>query len=307
MKLGFVSAILPELSLEEVLFFAADEGFDCVEIMCWPKGRASRRYAGITHIDVGNFKAADAKKINQLCKETGVSISALGYYPNPLTPNVKEARIYVEHIRKMIKAASLLGINRVNSFVGRDWTKNVDDNWSRFLRTWKPIIRYAEKQGVKVGIENCPMHFTNDEWPAGKNLATTPAIWKRMWKDIPSRNFGLNYDPSHLVWQFMDYIEPIKNHSNKFFHVHAKDARVDYDRLNQVGTMANPNEYHTPKLPGMGDVDWGKFFGALTDARYKGAVCVEIEDRAYEKTLRDRQAALRQSYNYLRQFVPERD
>ncbi len=307
LKLGFVSAILPEISLEELLYFAADEGYDCVEVMCWPKGKSSRRYAGITHIDVDGFTKAKAASINQLCKETGVSISALGYYPNPLSPDIKESRVYTDHIRKVIRATSLLGLKNMNTFVGRDWTKNVEDNWPRFLKTWKPIIKYAEKLKVKIGIENCPMFFTNDEWPGGKNLATSPAIWRKMFKDIPSRYFGLNYDPSHLVWQHMDYILPIEHFSKKFFHVHAKDARVDYDRLNEVGALANPNEYHTPKLPGMGDIDWGMFFSALTDSSFEGAVCVEVEDRAYEKTLADRKAAVRQSYNYLRQFIPERD
>lgn len=306
MQLGFVSAILPELSLEEVLKFAAQTGFDCVELMCWPKGKAERRYAGVTHLDVQKFTADDAAKVNALARAAGVTISGLGYYPNPLTADREEAMVYVQHIRRVIRAAALLGINRMNTFIGRDWTLSVDDNWPRFLEVWPPIIAYAEEQGVKVGIENCPMFFTDDEWPGGKNLAHSPAVWRRMFEAIPSDHFGLNYDPSHMVWQFMDYLKPIRDFSDRLFHVHAKDVRLDRHRLDEVGIMANPLEYHSPKLPGLGEVDWGKFVSVLGDAGYDGPVCVEVEDRAYEGSLAARQASLVQSHDYLRQFIPRR-
>ncbi len=305
MQLGFVSAILPELSLEEVLKFAAQTGFDCVELMCWPKGKAERRYAGVTHLDVQKFTADDAAKVNALARAAGVTISGLGYYPNPLTADREEAMVYVQHIRRVIRAAALLGINRMNTFIGRDWTLSVDDNWPRFLEVWPPIIAYAEEQGVKVGIENCPMFFTDDEWPGGKNLAHSPAVWRRMFEAIPSDHFGLNYDPSHMVWQFMDYLKPIRDFSDRLFHVHAKDVRLDRHRLDEVGIMANPLEYHNPKLPGLGEVDWGKFISVLGDAGYDGPVCVEVEDRAYEGSLEGRKAALVQSHTFLRQFIPK--
>ncbi len=306
MKLGFVSAIVPDLSLEEIVQLAAAEGYDCIEVCCWPKGKAERRYAGVTHIDVtAGFARSDAARVNDLFAAAGVSISGLGYYPNPLSPDAAEAKAAVAHIKKVIRAAALLGVGRVNTFVGRDWTKSVDANWPRFLRTWRPLVKFAEDQGVRIGIENCPMLFSNDEWPGGKNLAHTPAIWRRMFADIPSKCFGLNYDPSHLVWQQVDYIAPIREFAGRIFHVHAKDARVDYDGLDAHGVLALPPKYHTPKLPGLGDVEWGPFFSALTDARYAGPVCVEVEDRAYEGGLALRTASLRQSATYLRQFIPK--
>ncbi len=307
MKLGFVSAILPDLSLEKVLQFAKQEGYDCVELMCWPKGKAERRYAGITHIDVADFSTEDAQQVNKLTSKYGIEISGLGYYPNPLTPELGEAKVYTEHIKKVIKASALLGVNQMNTFIGRDWTKSINDNWQRFIETWTPIIRYAEEQGVKVGIENCPMFFTDDEWPGGKNLAFSPAIWERMFTEIPSDYFGLNYDPSHMIWQFMDYLEPMRNFADKLFHIHAKDVRIDQHKLNKVGIMANPNEFHTPKLPGLGDVDWGKFISVLGDAGYDGPICVEVEDRAFEGSLEARKASLRQSATYLRQYIPKAD
>ncbi len=147
------------------------------------------------------------------------------------------------------------------------------------------------------------MIFTADEWPGGKNLATTPAIWRKMYADISSDYFGLNYDPSHLIWQHMNYLKPIQEFRNKLFHIHAKDARLDQNKLDEAGIMAHPNTYHTPKLPGLGDVDWGKFFSHLTDTGYQGAVCVEVEDRAFEGSFEDRKRSLVQAHAYLRQFV----
>jgi len=305
MQLGFVTAILPDLSFQEVLEFAAEEGFDCVEVMCWPKGKAERRYAGVTHIDATDFTEKDAEEIKTLTDKTGVQISALSYYPNPLTPNADEAKVAQEHIRKVIRASAMLGINRMNSFVGRDWTKSVEENWPVFEDVWQPIIKYAEEQGVYVGIENCPMLFTNDEWPGGKNLAISPAIWRRMYESIPSKYFGLNYDPSHLIWMHMDYLQPMQDFSERIFHVHAKDVRLDPALINEHGILAYPNLWHTPKLPGMGDVDWGKFFSILTDTGYTGPVCVEVEDRAFEGSLEARKLSLRQSLTYLRQYVPK--
>ena len=303
LQLGFVSAILPDLTLEEVAQFAAETGYTCVEVMCWPKGKAERRYAGVTHLDVADISKGEAARIRDAMAAKGVTISGLGYYPNPLAPDTAEAKVYVQHLKKVIRAAELLGVLVVNTFVGRDYTKSVDDNWPRFLKTWTPLIAFAEDHGVKIGIENCPMSFTKDEWPGGKNLATSPAIWKRMFADIPSPNFGLNFDPSHFVWQQMDYCKAMREFAGRLVHMHAKDARIDIDRLNDVGILAYPNLYHTPKLPGLGDVNWNKFFSTLTETGYSGGLCVEVEDRAYEGSLELRKQSLRQSFNYLRQFI----
>lgn len=304
LTLGFVSAILPDLNLEEVLAFAAQNGFSCVEVMCWPKGKAERRYAGITHIDVTGFTKADAAKVLELTAKYGVSISGLGYYPNPLAPNADEAKVYCEHLKEVIKAAKLLGVGVVNTFIGRDYTQTLDENWPRFLKTWRPLIAFAEKNGIKIGIENCPMSFTKDEWPGGKNLMVSPAVWRRAFNDIPSDSFGLNFDPSHFILQHMDYLKAMREFGPKLFHMHAKDARIDRDRLNEHGVFAFPNLWHTPKLPGLGDVEWGKFFSVLTETGYNGGVCIEVEDRAFEGSLDLRKASLIQSGRFLKNFIP---
>ena len=301
--LGFVSAILAEKSFEEVFRFASENGFKCVEVMCWPVGKAERRYAGVTHIDVDKLDQSTVDHIRQVIEDTGVYISGLGYYPNPLEADEEQSDYYFAHIRKVIDAAALLGVPVVNTFVGRDPATSVDDNFKRFADKWPPIVSYASGKGIKIGIENCPMFFTDDEWPGGKNLATTPAIWDRMFDVIPDPNFGLNYDPSHLIWQHMDEVQVIYDYHSRFHHVHAKDVKVYRDKLNRVGIMANPLEYHSPKIPGLGDVRWKDFFSALTSVGYRGPVCIEVEDRAFESNETDIITSILQSRNYLSQFL----
>jgi sugar phosphate isomerase/epimerase len=301
MQLGFVSAIFPDLSLEEVIGFAADEGFACVELMCWPPGGTDRRYAGVTHVDVTRLDDDQAGHIRDLVRKQGVTISALGYYPNPLDPDPDHRRVLVAHLKKVIAAAPHLDVRLVNTFIGRDPTRSLEANWPLFQQVWPELVQHAEAEGVKLGIENCPMLFSLDEWPGGKNLAVSPAIWEAMFQKIPSSHLGLNFDPSHLVWQHIDYVRCVREFGRRIFHVHAKDTRVDTDRLYSVGILGLG--WHTPKLPGLGDVEWGKLFSALTDAAYRGSVCIEVEDRAFEGSLADRKRSLRQSKRFLEQFV----
>lgn len=299
-KLGFVSAILADLPLEGVLRTAAACGYDAVELMCWPRGKAERRYAGVTHVDVD---VDDPEAVAALCARYGIAVTALGYYPNLLCADRDEAARCKAHLEKVIAYAPRIGVGVVNTFVGRDPAKSVDDNWPAFLDVWPGIVAHAEACGVKIGIENCPMLYTGDEWPGGKNLAVSPRVWRRMFDAIPSASFGLNYDPSHLVWQFVDPVAPIREFAPRFVHLHAKDVRIDRARLDDVGILAAPLDYHTPKLPGLGEIDWGRFFGALSDSPYQGPVVVEVEDRAYEGSLQAREAALRQAARYLRNFL----
>jgi sugar phosphate isomerase/epimerase len=301
MHLGFVSAILRDQSFEEVLDVAKAIGYQTVEMMCWPVGKSDRRYAGVMHVDVAELTQTKADDLRAAADKRGVSISGLGYYPNPLAADPAEREMYVGHLHKVVKAARLLKLAVVNTFVGRDPLKSIDDNWPAFLEVWPDLVKFAEDHDIRIGIENCPMIFSKDEWPGGKNLATTPVVWRRMFEAIPSANFGLNLDPSHLVWLMIDPVPVIREFAARIHHVHAKDARIDHDKLQDIGTMGL--DWHTPKLPGMGDVKWSRFFGALTDAGYRGAVCVEVEDRSFEKTLEDRKRALAISHRYLTQFA----
>ncbi len=305
LDLGFVSAILPNKNLDEVLAFAQKEHFACVEVMCWPSENAdTRRYAGVSHISVDALSHDELLALKDKLANQPVKISALGYYPNPMDPDEKQASFYRNHIKKVIKAASILGIGNVNTFVGRDFTKNIDYNISKFKEVWPEIIDLADSLNIKIGIENCPMFFSDDEWPGGKNLATTPKIWDQLFSIIPSDNFGLNYDPSHMVWQMMDYLYPIYAYKEKLHHIHLKDVKVYPDKLNQVGILANPLEYHSPKIPGLGDINWGSFISALNDVRYRGPIVIEVEDKAYEGSDDDIVKAIRSARNHLNQFLP---
>jgi sugar phosphate isomerase/epimerase len=303
MKLGFVSAILHDLTLEEVLRFAAEEQFDCVELMSWPVGKAERKYAGVTHVDSANLTRSGAAEVLALAKRYGVGISGLGYYPNVLSADTAAARVAIAHLKKVIRAARMLDLPVVNTFIGAEPRCNDEENFKGFLKVWPGLIRLATAQGIRIGIENCPMFFTYDEWPAGKNLAHSPALWRRMFQAIPSKHFGLNYDPSHMVWQHMDWLRPLKEFASRLHHIHAKDVLILRDRLNDVGTLATPLQYHLPRIPGFGEIDWGRFIGTLRQVGYDGPVCIEVEDDTFGKSLAGRQQALRVARNVLRPFV----
>ncbi|OOM74094.1 inosose dehydratase [Clostridium puniceum] len=303
MKLGFVSAILDTYTFEEMIDFASESGFECVEVACWPKGKAERRYAGVTHINVDELDDNKIAYIKDYCSKKNVNLSSLAYYPNTLDPDLEKREAHVSHIKKLIVASNKLNIGVVTTFIGRDQNKTVEENLEIFKEVWTPIIKLAEENKVKVAIENCPMIFTNDQWPGGQNLATTPAIWRQMFTAIKSDYFGLNYDPSHFVWQQIDYIKPLYEFKEKIFHVHYKDIKVYKDKLDDVGIMATPLQFMSPKLPGLGDVNWGKYVSALTDIGYKGNTCIEIEDKAFEGSDEEIRNSLLLSQRYLKQFV----
>lgn len=233
----------------------------------------------------------------------GTHFLRVAYYPNTMDPNPEKRAVAVEHLKALIRASAKLGVNMVTTFIGRDQTKTVEENLELVKEVWPPLIALAEEQGVKIGIENCPMLFSADQWPGGQNLMTTPAIWRKVFAILHSDYLGLNYDPSHFVWQMMDYIQPIYEFKDKIFHVHYKDIKLYPDRLQQVGIMAYPLEYMSPKLPGLGDVDWGKYVSALTDIGYNGCTCIEVEDKAFEGSVEDVKHSIALSTRYLRNFV----
>ncbi len=305
MKLGFVSAILDQSSYEEMMDTAYEIGFDCVEIACWPKGKAERRYAGVSHIDADLVLEDEAygKHLLEYSAERNIQISSLAYYPNTMDHDPEKRGVAVNHLIKLIKVSAKLGIGMITTFIGRDQTKTVEANLDLVKEIWPPIIKVAEDYGVKIGIENCPMLFGADQWPGGQNLMTTPDIWKRVFEILPSSNLGLNYDPSHFVWQMIDYIKPIYEFKDKIFHVHYKDIKIYQDKLNQVGIMAYPLDFMAPKLPGLGDVDWGKYVSALTDIGYDGYTCIEVEDKAFEGSKEKIVDSLKLSRQYMKQFV----
>lgn len=301
MKLGFVSAILPDLSLEEVLKFASEEKFDCVELMCWPVGKAERKYAGVTHINAIDFTHAQADEVRGLLERYKVGISGLGFYPNILSMDSETSAHAIVHLKRVITTAEILKVNVVNTFIGAEPKLNQDENFARFKKIWPDIIKFAEDHDVRIGIENCPMLFSYDEWPSGKNMAYSPAVWRRMFETIPSSRFGLNLDPSHAIWLFIDYLQAVADFKDKIFHVHAKDLKIDHAKLRQQGVLSLG--WSTPKIPGYGDVNWNQFVSALTEAGYHGPVCIEVEDAAFGKELEGRKEALKIARNVLSPLI----
>jgi sugar phosphate isomerase/epimerase len=283
MKLGLVTAALPGMDLASLAAWASESGYQMLEVACWPGGKSERRYGGVTHIDVESLTEKDAKAVRALLAEHQLEISSLAYYPNPLDPDKARSAAAIAHLKKVIDAAVLLEVPIVGTFIGADRTKSADQNLETYAKVWPPIIAYARARGIKIAIENCPMLW-KDTWPGGDNLAATPAIWRRMFEIIPDDNFGLNYDPSHLIWQFIDEVRPIKDFADRIIHVHAKDMEIDRELLYQDGVLGCGFRWAIPRLPGLGATRWPEMIAALYAIGYDYVISVEHEDRAFEQT-----------------------
>src|SRR6476619_241741 len=283
MRLGFFTAALPDMNLGQVATWAAESNFQTLEIACWPAGKAERRYAGVSHIDVATLDKAGAKKIRSMLGGLSLDISSLGFYPNPLHPDAAVRKGAFDHIKKVVDAAVLLEVPIVGTFIGADQSKRAAENLETFGKLWPPIIKYAGERGIKIAIENCPMLW-HDTWPGGQNVAYSPTIWTRMFEMIPDDNFGLNYDPSHLIWQFIDEVKPIRELKDRIFHVHAKDMWLDREMLARDGILSAGVGWAIPRLPGLGETRWGELIAALYANGYDYVISIEHEDRAFEKT-----------------------
>jgi sugar phosphate isomerase/epimerase len=284
MRLGFLTAPFPETPLTDVADWAAANGFDSLEIACWPRSTGeTRRYAGTSHIDVADLSDDRAREIVDEIGSKGLSISGLGFYPNPLHPDESTRRAAIDHIKLVIEACRRMGVPFMNTFMGGDPRKNLDENWEDALRIWPEIVSHAQENGVRVTIENCPMIFSYDEWPAGNNIAWSPYIWRRIIEQWGG-TVGLNYDPSHLVWLMIDQPRFIREFGSNIMHVQAKDVMIDRDGLYERGTLSGGIGWQIPRLPGLGDADWGEIFSALYRVGYDGDVIIEHEDRKFEGT-----------------------
>jgi sugar phosphate isomerase/epimerase len=284
MKLGFLTAPFPQAPLVEVADWAAGAGFEVLEIACWPAASGpTRRYAGTSHIDVANLTGGRASEIVGEIAAKGLSISGLGFYPNPLHPDPEHREQVIGHLKHVITAAEKMNVPLVNTFMGGDGAKSQDQNWEVALQVWPEIVKFAQDHGRKITIENCPMLFSRDEWPAGHNIAWSPYIWRRIleqWGGI----VGLNYDPSHLVWLMIDQERFIREFGPHILHFQAKDLEIDPDGLYERGTLSGGIGWQIPRLPGLGQVSWARVFAALWKSGYSGDCIIEHEDRKFEKT-----------------------
>lgn len=179
MKLGLLTAPLPSVDLYDIADWASAQSFEMLEVCCWPKtAGANRRYAGITHIDVNEITQGQCDEIVGELKNRKIEMSALGYYPNNLHPDLNHREQVNEHTKKVIRAAGMMGIPVISTFIGADASKSQDENWIEAQKVWPAIVEYARDNNVKIAIENCPMIFSKDEWPAGHNVAYSPRIWR---------------------------------------------------------------------------------------------------------------------------------
>jgi sugar phosphate isomerase/epimerase len=284
MKLGILTAPFPGMPLMQVADWAHSAGFESMEIACWPaSGGEQRRYAGTSHINVDGLSKQQAGEVVSALRDKGIAISALGYYPNPLHADASHRDNVIGHLKKVITAAGLMGVGLVNTFVGGDRTLTLDQNWERATQIFPEIIAHARGSGVTLSFENCPMIFSKDEWPGGHNIAYNPKIWRRIF-EAWGADVGMNYDPSHLVWQMIDNARFIREFGSRMVHVHAKDLMVDEDGLYENGIMSLGMGWQVPRMPGLGGVDWPEIFAGLHRAGYDGHVIIEHEDRTFEGT-----------------------
>ncbi len=284
MKLGLLTAPFADTPLDEVVDWTVANGFESIEIACWPRTTGpTRRYAGTSHIDVRTLSAEQGRDLAAEIAGKGLHISGLGFYPNPLHPDPAHRDEVIGHLRHVITAAETMDVPYVNTFMGGDAALTQDANWERALEIWPDIVAFAQDHGRKITIENCPMIFSKDEWPGGHNIAWSPVIWRRILEQWGG-TVGLNYDPSHLVWLMIDQTRFIREFGPHILHVQAKDLTIDRDGLYERGTLSSGIGWQVPRLPGLGDVDWARFHADLYRAGYDGDIIIEHEDRGFEAT-----------------------
>lgn len=284
MKLGFLTAPLPDSPIGDVADWAAGNGFDSLEIAAWPASSGeTRRYAGTSHVDVEGMTRDRAEEFVGDIAERGLEISGLGFYPNLLHADAEHRAGVKDHLMKVITAAGLMGVPIVNTFIGANRTMTQAENWNQAREIWADIVSHAADSGVRIAIENCPMIFSEDEWPSGHNLAYNPAMWRTMLEEL-GETVGLNFDPSHLVWLMIDIERAVAEFGSRIYHVQAKDVMIDFEGLYEHGVMSLGMGWQIPRLPGLGDVDWATFFRTLYRVGYDGHIIIEHEDRDFEET-----------------------
>ena len=267
MDLGCFTACLTRQPFDKIAGWAANHGFTALEVACWPCDNT--RDFSATTIDVEVLTPDEAAGIKETLAKRGLRISSLGYYDNNLHCEPELRKSYHAHLRKVIDAAKILDVELVGTFIGRDTRLSLEDNFEAIEGIFAPIVRYAEEHGRKIMIENCPMVGWQEPGLPG-NLAYSPELWDRLFDLIPSDSFGLNIDPSHLIWLGIDYIKVLREYRKKIFHAHAKDAQLLADGMYRYGIFGsqfaqshNGDNFWQPRLPGQGDVRWKDFISTL--------------------------------------------
>jgi len=180
-----------------------------------------------------------------------------------------------------------MGVGVVCTFAGRDPDKSIKDNIPLFQEAFTPFCEEAERRGIRIAVENCPMM---DRFNLrGENIAISPEVWDEMYSVVPSKALGIELDPSHMVWQGIDYIQAIYDYGDRIFHIHAKDMEINRRVLNRVGILGQAfgditglgHGWWRARLPGWGEIDWPRFITALIEVGYKGNIDIEHEDDVF--------------------------
>ncbi len=306
MKIGFLTVCLGGMPLKEKAKWASEAGFRCLEVACWPREN-SRDYAS-SDIDVVNLTQGEADEIKQYMREYGLTISSLAYYDNNLDRDPAKRAFVNGHVRRCIDAAVMLGTDRVGTFVGRNIDKSIADNFDEFEEVFSGLVSYAESRGVRLMIENCPMEGWQMPGVPG-TISFTPELWEEMFRRVPSKYFGLNFDPSHLLFQLIDFYALVPKFRDRIFHVHAKDAEFYHDRLKwygvfnkQLGNPADGGNWRF-RMPSLGQVDWERFLHILKENGYDGELSIEHEDPLYEGSEQKVKEGLEIAYRHLARFA----
>ena len=286
MKIGFLSACLGSVALEDLVPWAAGAGFEALELAAWRPPRRNGEYAP-RHIRAEELTRDGAARIRELFAQHGLQISALAYYDNNLQPNVVRRREAQYHLRRVIDAAALLGVDRVGTFVGGRAARaaTVIRAAGRYFRE---LCEYAADRNVRVMIENCPMENWVQFGLPG-NFAYSPELWEALFNEVPNENFGLNLDPSHLYWLGIDYVRATRDFGPRIFHAHAKDTEIIPEGQYRHGILAEQlgtNPWHSGwwryRMPGSGGIDWKAFISALKEIGYDDVLSIEHEEPEYE-------------------------
>ena len=285
MKLGFLTACLPDRSLSDIAGWAAANDFAALEVAAWPD--LGDRPFTATHLKAETFDEAQAEEVRALFDKHNLVLSSLAFYDNNLHPDPAERRAINEHVRACIDAAALLGVETVGTFVGRNWTKPVREDLVDAAEVFKPLVDHANDKGVKIIIENCFMEGWHPDGYAG-NLAYSPELWEWMF-DL---GLYLNYDPSHLVWLGIDPVEAVRPYIDRIPHAQAKDVELFPERRNHYGWPGKSVVREDPwdvgwwryRVPGLGQVDWRKLVDTLYEGGFEGVLSIEHEDPVWGGT-----------------------
>lgn len=285
MKLGFLTACLPDRSLDHIIEWAAGAGYQALEVAAWP-ALGARPFTA-THIAAETLDQQAADAIRERFDSAGLTLSSLAYYDNNLHPDPADRAVINNHVLACIDAAALLGCPTVGTFVGRDPSKSVSANLAEAEEVFKPLVDAAGQRGVKLIIENCVMEGWHPDGYPG-NLAYSPELWEWMF----SIGLYLNYDPSHLVWMGIDPVAALKPYVDKIPHAQAKDIQLFPELRNRYGwpgkAIDRPNPWDVGwwryRVPGLGQVDWNAIIDALYEGGFDGVLSVEHEDPVWGGT-----------------------